>query len=98
MASISRFSGLVPKYLRSEERRVGKRVDLGGRRIIKKKKKQGRWPASITTCRAIKVVHQQPQQTSWLHDFFAEPSIVLPLSCPCQLSFFFQAEDGIRDA
>src|SRR5438874_9991202 len=26
--------------LRSEERRVGKSVDLGGRRIIKKKKKQ----------------------------------------------------------
>src|SRR4051794_41813855 len=26
-------------YLRSEERRVGKSVDLGGRRIIKKKKK-----------------------------------------------------------
>src|SRR5688572_31545232 len=27
-------------YWRSEERRVGKSVDLGGRRIIKKKKKQ----------------------------------------------------------
>ena len=27
------------KFLRSEERRVGKSVDLGGRRIIKKKKK-----------------------------------------------------------
>src|SRR3712207_7430474 len=26
------------QYLRSEERRVGKSVDLGGRRIIKKKK------------------------------------------------------------
>src|SRR5712692_2034948 len=26
-------------YVRSEERRVGKSVDLGGRRIIKKKKK-----------------------------------------------------------
>src|SRR2546429_4213422 len=29
----------VQKVSRSEERRVGKRVDLGGRRIIKKKKK-----------------------------------------------------------
>ena len=27
-------------YLRSEERRVGKSVDLGGRRIIKKKKEK----------------------------------------------------------
>src|SRR5256885_3794655 len=30
------------KILRSEERRVGKSVDLGGRRIIKKKKKKRR--------------------------------------------------------
>src|SRR5215467_15806348 len=29
-----------PMCARSEERRVGKSVDLGGRRIIKKKKKQ----------------------------------------------------------
>src|SRR2546426_9240531 len=29
-------------FLRSEERRVGKSVDLGGRRIIKKKKKRKR--------------------------------------------------------
>src|SRR2546425_12862372 len=28
---------------RSEERRVGKSVDLGGRRIIKKKKTKSRW-------------------------------------------------------
>src|SRR5687768_18478931 len=28
-------------YARSEERRVGKSVDLGGRRIIKKRKKEG---------------------------------------------------------
>src|SRR2546425_13127441 len=31
-----------PAGLRSEERRVGKSVDLGGRRIIKKKKKSRR--------------------------------------------------------
>src|SRR2546422_9172825 len=31
---------LVPVAVRSEERRVGKSVDLGGRRIIKKKKKR----------------------------------------------------------
>src|SRR5258706_7201039 len=29
--------------VRSEERRVGKSVDLGGRRIIKKKKRMNRW-------------------------------------------------------
>src|SRR2546423_12649758 len=29
-------------HVRSEERRVGKSVDLGGRRIIKKKKKKNR--------------------------------------------------------
>src|SRR5260370_34250598 len=32
----------VCKFSRSEERRVGKGVDLGGRRIIKKKKKRER--------------------------------------------------------
>src|SRR5258708_37365954 len=32
----------VALYLRSEERRVGKSVDLGGRRIIKKKKKKNK--------------------------------------------------------
>src|SRR5256885_15595446 len=31
--------GLSRRIIRSEERRVGKGVDLGGRRIIKKKKK-----------------------------------------------------------
>src|SRR2546426_4760485 len=30
----------IPARTRSEERRVGKSVDLGGRRIIKKKKKK----------------------------------------------------------
>src|SRR3546814_19429884 len=39
-----RYSGINVLILRSEERRVGKdvsvRVDLGGRRIIKKKKKK----------------------------------------------------------
>src|SRR5256885_9707650 len=39
---------------RSEERRVGKSVDLGGRRIIKKKKerhrpRRGEWKREITT-------------------------------------------------
>src|SRR2546430_17475559 len=32
-------SNSVTNFMRSEERRVGKSVDLGGRRIIKKKKK-----------------------------------------------------------
>src|SRR2546422_9896780 len=32
----------LARKLRSEERRVGKSVDLGGRRIIKKKKKRRR--------------------------------------------------------
>src|SRR5256886_10860877 len=33
---------------RSEERRVGKSVDLGGRRIIKKKKTEQRWTSGET--------------------------------------------------
>src|SRR5260370_38244402 len=33
--------GMAGLLLRSEERRVGKRVDLGGRRIINKKKSVG---------------------------------------------------------
>src|SRR5205809_7443781 len=32
----------LPSWCRSEERRVGKSVDLGGRRIIKKKKKKNK--------------------------------------------------------
>src|SRR2546430_17112354 len=35
---LSTSYGLRQAYIRSEERRVGKSVDLGGRRIIKKKK------------------------------------------------------------
>src|SRR2546421_11335177 len=34
------YEELARNWLRSEERRVGKSVDLGGRRIIKKKKKK----------------------------------------------------------
>src|SRR5256885_17265278 len=34
------------RFSRSEERRVGKSVDLGGRRIIKKKKDSSRWLGS----------------------------------------------------
>src|SRR5437667_3127561 len=36
--TVAFFSGCVMNSMRSEERRVGKSVDLGGRRIIKKKK------------------------------------------------------------
>src|SRR3989454_11959518 len=35
-------SAAIPRPSRSEERRVGKSVDLGGRRIIKKKKSKKR--------------------------------------------------------
>src|SRR2546428_6407703 len=38
--------GVQQPALRSEERRVGKSVDLGGRRIIKKKKKKSRQSSS----------------------------------------------------
>src|SRR5689334_23460365 len=38
--------GGSPYLFRSEERRVGKSVDLGGRRIIKKKKKRKRTAAN----------------------------------------------------
>src|SRR5688572_32708070 len=37
---LSLLPGIFTPILRSEERRVGKSVDLGGRRIIKKKKKK----------------------------------------------------------
>src|SRR3712207_9528110 len=37
IADVSRLHGHRPAQRRSEERRVGKSVDLGGRRIIKKK-------------------------------------------------------------
>src|SRR5437868_8799374 len=37
---VRRNQGMVARTDRSEERRVGKSVDLGGRRIIKKKKKK----------------------------------------------------------
>src|SRR2546425_12365674 len=41
------FSAAVNIAERSEERRVGKSVDLGGRRIIKKKKKTKGWRRQI---------------------------------------------------
>src|SRR2546423_3427646 len=37
---LERTGGIAPRLQRSEERREGKRVDLGGRRIIKKKKRK----------------------------------------------------------
>src|SRR5438067_3063045 len=49
----SRYAGWFPAWpdikrrLRSEERRVGKSVDLGGRRIIKKKKNKDRIKTSM---------------------------------------------------
>src|SRR5439155_26525075 len=36
----NQFEKFLEPVMRSEERRVGKSVDLGGRRIIKKKKKK----------------------------------------------------------
>src|SRR2546430_15464109 len=42
---------------RSEERRVGKGVDLGGRRIIKKKKKRVETREFIYTLDYISIVH-----------------------------------------
>src|SRR3989337_3093098 len=45
---------------RSEERRVGKSVDLGGRRIIKKKKKETKeeTPSHLAGCRLL---HETPE-------------------------------------
>src|SRR5687767_1754244 len=40
VADQQRYFRALEKALRSEERRVGKSVDLGGRRSIKKKKKE----------------------------------------------------------
>src|SRR5207253_8632236 len=41
-ASTGSSAGISVTVTRSEERRVGKSVDLGGRRIIKKKKKKNK--------------------------------------------------------
>src|SRR2546425_6242237 len=41
-ALVCRYAAFPPGAMRSEERRVGKSVDLGGRRIIKKKKEKRR--------------------------------------------------------
>src|SRR2546426_10511007 len=53
IASIRHMSAQLVSKLpeRSEERRVGKSVDLGGRRIIKKKKKTNK---RTVTCRYYK--------------------------------------------
>src|SRR5690349_24577465 len=47
---VLRVEGLV----RSEERRVGKRVDLGGRRTIKKERTARRCAASRTSTRCLR--------------------------------------------
>src|SRR5882757_10305278 len=51
-----------PVPVRSEERRVGKSVDLGGRRIIKKKKKKTK-----TTKEKEKTKKQKKQQQNNKH-------------------------------
>src|SRR5713101_5840822 len=43
----------LPKACQSEERRVGKGVDLGGRRIIKKKKKKKKQKDKKTSTKII---------------------------------------------
>ena len=47
LSSFTKVSFLFMCYQRSEERRVGKSVDLGGRRIIKKKKKNEKIPEIV---------------------------------------------------
>src|SRR5690348_18261193 len=47
-----------PRPSRSEERRVGKSVDLGGRRIIKKKKKDKK-TTTRHQCTTIRNIHSR---------------------------------------
>src|SRR6266480_6276213 len=54
---LTKFETVVSR-LRSEERRVGKSVDLGGRRIIKKKNKRKR--------------KQQPAAQGWMSLFLLD--------------------------
>src|SRR5712675_3360534 len=52
------------RWMRSEERRVGKSVDLGGRRIIKKKKKKNRKSRNakkVTKKKKIKKKKRKPK-------------------------------------
>src|SRR3954462_1383520 len=83
--------------LRSEERRVGKSVDLGGRRIIKKKKKKKEKKEKVWSKRPGEYVQVEA------HNWWAATrsnQIARATEVPtalCLLFFFFQAEDGIRD-
>src|SRR5215467_14838052 len=57
--------GLLPWRTRSEERRVGKSVDLGGRRIIKKKKKKKKTKSnkkSLTINQQTHLTYKLPTQ------------------------------------
>src|SRR5688572_21861987 len=68
--------------MRSEERRVGKSVDLGGWRNIKKKK-QHRWRGASSSAAGPLALNAQLSQAAATH--------------AQSMAFFFQAEDGIRD-
>src|SRR6266496_2275290 len=84
---------------RSEERRVGKGVDLGGRRIIKKKKKkenelidQGEFTGLLDArggAHRCAVDHRHESDRFVLSAYLDHFVVVY--------FFFFQAEDGIRD-
>src|SRR3954462_10670812 len=83
---------------RSEERRVGKSVDLGGRRIIKKKKKLDFRAGGVgcCCCEGGDEVDRERGVVRFSCVVFVRLTeggrLRVRGSC-----FFFQAEDGIRD-
>src|SRR6266536_3633668 len=91
-------SAASPCAGRSEERRVGKSVDLGGRRIIKKKKQKtaaspgGARPSR--TRREGRVPHHEA--VGWRAAAGRDDPGAYRAGRPAPRFFFFQAEDGIR--
>src|SRR5215470_17862999 len=83
---------------RSEERRVGKSVDLGGRRIIKKKKKAARRKHSEAAGLTETSTSQYREQVATTCYVCEKCLGSYSNSQGPNSVFFFQAEDGIRGA
>src|ERR1022692_1067226 len=84
---------------RSEERRVGKSVDLGGRRIIKKKKKKNKnkGRAQVGGDSGVRRSNAATAIRTSGHCHCGIPSRTASCATVSGVFFFFQAEDGIRD-
>src|SRR6476661_5147630 len=86
--------------VRSEERRVGKSVDLGGRRIIKKKKKRN-IKILLKFLYVRGVIRKMKDAFKCLLFFFFINFLFFfffKIISNILFFFFFQAEDGIRDS